>query len=284
MSSFDVKLSGFADEISPQLEQQIAGLQSLGMQYVEMRGVNGRPFVEHTLDEAAQIKRRLDEAGIRLSSVGSPIGKIQITEDFEPHFELFRHTVDLAHLMETPYIRMFSFFVPQDGNQQRWKDEVFRRLERMAAYAVRHNVVLLHENEKEIYGDIAPRCLEIMQRFAGENFRAVFDFANFVQCGQDTWQAWQMLKPYVEYVHIKDALFSTGGVVPAGLGDGQVERILRDLKAEGYHGFLSLEPHLADFAGFAALEGGGSLQSGRAEQTDAFHVAHSALMQLLQKI
>ena len=155
------------------------------------------------------------------------------------------------------------------------------RLDRMAQYVAQHNVVLLHENEKEIYGDIAPRCLEIMQEFYSDSFKAVFDFANFVQCGQDTWEAWEMMRPYVSYVHIKDALFATGGVVPAGEGDGQVKRILGELKKQGYQGFLSLEPHLAEFDGFAALEYGGSIQNSGTPREYAFRIAHKALMRIL---
>lgn len=281
MSEWKVEISGFADEIASDLNQQIALLQDLDMHYLEMRGVNGRFLVEYTLEEAAEIKKTLDAAGIRLSSVGSPIGKIRITDDFEPHFELLRHTVELAHLMETPNIRMFSFFMPQGEDPARYHDEVMRRLDRMAQYAAQHNVVLLHENEKEIYGDIAPRCLEIMQELYSDSFKAVFDFANFVQCGQDTWEAWEVMRPYVSYVHIKDALFATGGVVPAGEGDGQVKRILGELKKQGYQGFLSLEPHLAEFDGFAALEYGGSIQNSGTPREYAFRIAHKALMRIL---
>lgn len=249
-----ITLSGFADEIDESLEKQIEVLQKLGIRRVEMRGVNGKGLVEYPISGAREIKKRLDAAGLALSSVGSPVGKISIEEDFEPHMELFRHTVELAHVMETENIRIFSFYMPADGEYGRFRGKVLEQMGRFAEYARSEDVVLLHENEKGIYGDTAPRCRELMEHFYGAHFKAVFDFANFVQCRQDTREAYELLKPYIAYIHVKDALAADGSVVPAGLGDGHVEEILRALKAEGYRGYLSLEPHLGEFKGFSGLE------------------------------
>ena len=193
-----IVLSGFADEIDPSLDEQIRVLKKLGMNHIEMRGVNGKGLVEYTLEEAKEIKKRLDAEGFALSSVGSPIGKIKITDDFEPHMELYKHTVDLAHLMEAKYIRMFSFFMPEGcEDYSPYKDEVMNRLGKFVDYAKANDIILLHENEKDIYGDVASRCLEIQKNFYCDHFKAVFDFANFVQCKQDTLEAYEMMKPYV---------------------------------------------------------------------------------------
>ena len=122
--TWKIELSGFADEINPQLDEQIRVLKKLGMHYVEMRGANGKGLVEYPLDEVEKIKEQLDENDIHLSSVGSPIGKIPITQDFEEHFKLFCHTVNIAHVMEVPYIRMFSFFMPEGEDPEKYHDEV----------------------------------------------------------------------------------------------------------------------------------------------------------------
>ena len=282
--TWKIELSGFADEINPQLDEQIRVLKKLGMHYVEMRGANGKGLVEYPLDEVEKIKEQLDENDIHLSSVGSPIGKIQITDDFEDHFKLFCHTVNIAHVMEVPYIRMFSFFMPEGEDPEKYHDEVFRRVGRMADYAAKHNVILLHENEKEIYGDVANRCRKLMEEFYSDRFKAVFDFANFVQCHQDTKEAYEMLKPYIEYVHVKDAEWESGHVVPAGHGDGNVKEILKMLKESGYEGFLSLEPHLADFAGFSALENGKSEKKEKLTGEESFTLAHESLVKILGEI
>ena len=278
-----IHLSGFADEIDMDLGKQIEVLKKLNMQYVEMRGVNGKGLVEYSMDEVKEIKRQLDGSGIRLSSVGSPIGKIQITDDFAPHMELYKHTVEIAHEMETPYIRMFSFFMPKVESYEPHRGKVMEQLGRLADYAKANQVILLHENEKDIYGDMADRCLEIMKEFYGDHFKAVFDFANFVQCKQDTLEAYEMLKPYIAYIHVKDALWSDAGVVPAGMGDGNVEKILKILKDGGYKGFLSLEPHLSDFAGFSALEQNAG-EKKKLSGEEAFTMAYEALHKILERI
>ncbi|MEY8354171.1 sugar phosphate isomerase/epimerase [Lachnospiraceae bacterium 54-53] len=278
-----IQLSGFADEIDMDLEKQIRVLKKLDMHHVEMRGVNGKGLVEYSLGEAKEIKKQLDHSGIRLSSVGSPIGKIKITDEFAPHMELYKHTVEIAHEMETPYIRMFSFFMPQNESYAPYRGAVMDRLGQLADYAAANRVTLLHENEKDIYGDMADRCLEIMKEFYGEHFQAVFDFANFVQCRQNTLEAFEMLKPYIAYIHIKDARWSDAGVVPAGLGDGRVEEILKMLKSGGYQGFLSLEPHLSDFAGFSALEQNAG-EKKKMSGEEAFTMAYEALKKILENI
>lgn len=278
----NIVLTGFADEIAASLDTQMQVLEKLQMKHIEMRGVDGRNFVEYSEDEAREIKKRLDARGFSLSAVGSPIGKIGITDDFAPHMELFKHTVELAHIMDTPNIRMFSFYVPRE-NAASHKEQVMERLGQLVAYAAANGIVLLHENEKGIYGEMAEGCLEIFKQFAGEHFRAVFDFANFVQARQDTREAYELLKPYIAYIHVKDALLRDGSVVPAGYGDGNVKELLGRLKADGYRGYLSLEPHLSEFTGFSSLEKDGKMEK-KLSGEEAFTLAHDALVEILETI
>jgi sugar phosphate isomerase/epimerase len=278
-----IKISGFADEIDTDLSKQIQVLKKLTIHHVEMRGVNGKGLVEYSVSEAKEIKKQLTDSGIQLSSVGSPIGKIKITDDFTSHMELYKHTVEIAHEMETPYIRMFSFFMPENESYDPYRGKVMDQMGQFVDYAKTSNIILLHENEKDIYGDMADRCQELMKEFYGEHFKAVFDFANFVQCKQDTIAAYEMLKPYIAYIHIKDALWSDGSVVPAGYGDGNVEKILAMLKDSGYQGFLSLEPHLADFAGFSALEQS-TVEKKKLSGEEAFTIACEALRKILERL
>ena len=277
------KITGFADEISGDLQQQIDGLQKLDMHYVEMRGVDGSNLIFHTDEKVREIRKRLDDAGIHLSACGSPLGKIDIRDPFEPHLEQLRRAIDVAHAMGTRNIRMFSFYV-EAGERQAFRPEVLDRMGRMVRCAEEMDALLLHENEKGIWGELAPECLELMKTFYGDHFHAIFDFANFVQAGQDTLEAYEMLKPYITYIHVKDAMKADGRVVPAGMGDGHVAEILDDLKRNHFDGFLSIEPHLGRFDGFELLEKNGiSLAENTAplEGFDAFALAHRALLRLL---
>ena len=248
------KISGFSDEISSEIKVQFEVLNKLGIKYFEPRGVDGKNISELNDDEVIALKEKMSAYGIKASSIGSPIGKIKLTDDFEAHFELFKRVVKTAKMLDTKYIRMFSFY--HDGGE--WTEEerkqVIERLVKMIDYAKENDVILLHENEKDIYGDTKDRCVDLMQELYCENFKAVFDPANFVQCGQDTKACYEELKNYIEYMHIKDAKSVDGSVVPSGYGDGDVKYILDSLFANGYNGFLSLEPHLGSFEGLQSLE------------------------------
>ncbi len=274
------RISGFADEIAVDMDTQIALLKELGIGWVEFRSGDGKGVADYSLEEAKDLRRKLDENGIRVSALGSPIGKIGIEEDFAPHLKLLEHLTELAGVLGTSYIRMFSFFIPVGKDPADYRDEVFGRTKAMVEMAKEKGVVLLHENEKGIYGDVAQRCLDLMQNFYGEHYRCTFDFANFVQCGQDVLAAYEMLKPYITYVHVKDAVMETGEVTPAGEGDGHVAEILRRLDGEGYKGFLSLEPHLVDFAGLKNLEKDAKERK-RSDGEQAFSQAYHALRKIL---
>ena len=248
-------ISGFADEIAGDVDTQFQVLGKLGIGYFEPRGIDGKNIANLTDEEVERLKGKMKACGIKASSIGSPIGKVKLEEDFEGHFRQFQRVVEIAGQLGAKYIRMFSFY--HEGGAE-WTEgeraEVLSRLGRMIAYAAERDVVLLHENEKDIYGDTAERCADLMRELGCSHFRAVFDPANFVQCGQDTREAYDKLKDFIAYVHVKDAFLEDGRVVPAGSGDGNVAYVLKSLFAGGYDGFLSLEPHLGSFDGLAGLE------------------------------
>lgn len=279
------RLSGFSDEIASDVNTQFSVLKKLGIGYFEPRGIDGKNIAELTDEEVAELKEKMDCYEIKVSSIGSPIGKVKLQESFEPHFELFQRMVKIAQILDTKYIRVFSFF--HDGGDV-WSDEerakVLLRLRQMIDYARKHDVILLHENEKEIYGDTADRCADLLSELACDHFRAVFDPANFVQCGQDTKYAYELLKEKIEYVHIKDAYLEDGKVVPAGYGDGNVEYVLKQLFERGYNGFLSLEPHLGKFSGLAKLELSDKMMNLPDGGEGTFTLAYQSLCEILERI
>ena len=277
-------LSGFSDEIAPELDLQLAALQEWGVTHLELRAADGINVSDFTPEKVREVKAKLEAAGISVSSIGSPLGKIGIQEDFAPHLDKLKRTLEIQKELGAPYVRMFSFYIPQDQNPADFREEVLDRLGRMVEEAKAWDSVLLHENEKDIYGDNASRCKELMDAFYGPHFQAVFDFANFVQVGQETLPAYELLKPYVTYVHVKDAQWGTGTVVPASQGDGHVGEILADLIGGGWKGFLSLEPHLTDFAGLAALEQDPQKRGSALDGKAAWKLALDALHTILETI
>ncbi|MBQ7793296.1 MAG: sugar phosphate isomerase/epimerase [Clostridia bacterium] len=278
-----LKVSGFSDEIAPQVDAQFQALNRLGISYFEPRGVNGVNIADLSDEEREALKAKMAEYSIKVSSIGSPIGKIKLEDDFAPHFERFKRVVETAKYLGTKYIRIFSFYHNGGEWTEQERAEVLKRLEMMVEYAKEQDVVLLHENEKDIYGDNATRCKDLMDNLYCDNFKAVFDPANFVQCGQDTLEAYSVLKPYIEYMHIKDAE-ENGNVVPAGYGIGNVEAILKALFDNGYDGFLSLEPHLGSFEGLAALEIDDKMENLPEGGEGTFTLAVNSLDEILVKI
>ena len=273
------KISGFSDEIDKNIVKQFEVLNKLGIKYFEPRGVDGKNISELTDDEVQDLKENMQKYGISVSSIGSPIGKIFLSEDFDAHFETFKRVVKIAKELGTKYIRIFSFFHSYDE-----RDTVIEKLKMMIEYAKENDVILLHENEKDIYGDTIERCKDLMDSLYCDNFKAVFDPANFVQCGQDTKKAYEIMRPYIEYMHIKDAKAEDGSVVPSGYGDGNLEYILTDLLRSGFDGFLSLEPHLGSFEGLVSLEMGDIMNDLPKSGEGTFTVAYNALKNILDRI
>ena len=246
------RIYAFADEASPIIDQQIIAMQRNSLQGLEIRNVDGESVAAITLDKAREVRAKMDAAGLTVWSIGSPIGKIDIEkDDFNAHMDTLRHVIKVAKILGAENIRMFSFYIPAGKNPADYRDEVLRRLHVMADAAEGTGVTLCHENEKGIYGDMADRCLEILE--AEPRIAGVFDPANFVQCGQDTWEAWKQLGSKIKYMHIKDALFADNSVVPAGKGDGQVEKILKAFLDQGGE-CLTVEPHLTVFDALKTLE------------------------------
>lgn len=241
------RLAAFADEADGRISEQIKAMNENGVEFLEIRGVDGENIADISQEKARKVRRQLDDAGLAVWSLGSPYGKIGIFDDFADHIEKFKRGIELAHILGAKNIRMFSFYVCE-ADKERCRDEVMSRLEKFINAAEGSGITLCHENEKGIYGDMAVNCAEIHKEFP--QLRAVFDPANFVQCGQDTVEAWELLAPYVEYMHIKDAL-ADGSVVPAGKGIGNLPYLLANYRGS----VLTLEPHLSVFDGFDKLEG-----------------------------
>ena len=249
-------LTGFADEISPELEVQLETLAQESMGYMELRSVWNTNVLDLSDDELDRVKSATAQRGIRISSIGSPIGKVPVTEPFKPHLERFRRALRAADMMEAPYVRVFSFFIPEGQEPGHYREEVIDRMGIMAGEAKASGITLLHENEKEIYGDVPSRCLDILAGVGSPALRAAWDAANFVQCGVRPYkEGYASLRPYVEYIHVKDALSGSDRVVPAGEGDGQLPETLSALHDSGFDGFFSLEPHLASVGTYSGFSG-----------------------------
>ncbi len=244
----EIKLCAFADEAGDSLPEQIRALTENGIGLIEVRAIDKVNVTKFTNEQIKEYKKMLDDAGIAVWSIGSPIGKVKIADDFQIDLDRCKRTVEIAEMFGAKAIRMFSFYGTE--GKPEYRDLVMERLSQYVETTKGTDVVLCHENEKGIYGDVASRCLEIHK--AVPEIKCVFDPANYVQAGQNTLEAWEMLEPYVFYGHIKDSL-ADGSIVPPGKGEGHIPEYLPKFKAKGCE-VLTLEPHLAVFSSLADIE------------------------------
>ena len=266
-------LSGFADEVSADLAEQCRVFNELGIGYVEFRSAWDTNVLDLDDDQLNRAAKTLAAHGLRTSSVGSPIGKIGIHDDFEAHLRRLDRALQVAARLGAPMVRIFSFWMPEGDDPAIHRDEVLRRMAALCDRAAGSGVILVHENEKGIYGNIPQRCLDIVQSVGSPVLRLTWDAANFVQCGvRPHTEGFAMLRPHLEYVQVKDAVLATGTVVAAGDGDGQVRETIRALHADGFDGFFSLEPHLSAAGPLGGFSG-----------ADLFATAHAAFTRLLDE-
>lgn len=268
-----IRLSAFADEISPDLDEQIAVLRREGIGHLDLRSVQGTNVLDLDDAQVAEIKRRLDDSGIGVAAIGSPIGKVPIDAPADTGLRRLDRAIALAEAFDTPYIRIFSFYAPANDRTVQpaeYRDAVLERLRTMTVRAREAGVILTHENEKGIYGDTIARTVDLLACIDDLHFRAVLDPANFIQCGQLPYpDAYRAVRPWLAYVHVKDAL-TNGEVVASGEGAADWPALLADLRSSGYDGFLSLEPHLQTTGRFGGFTG-----------PDRFHHAVDSLKRLL---
>ena len=253
-----IRLSAFADEISADLHEQIEVLKHEQVHFIDLRGVWGSNVLALSDEQIDEVKQTLKEAGIGVAAIASPIGKVPIDFPFEEHVKLFERALIVAQRLESSYIRIFSFYAPAgrpDADPGTYREEVLERLSKLSTRAKAAGLTLVHENEKEIYGDTIERNVDIFRTLELPGLRSVLDPANYLQCQQVPYpDAYEATLPWLDYVHVKDVR-ADGTLVPAGEGEGHWTELLERLRADGYDGFLALEPHLSAAGQFQGFSG-----------------------------
>jgi sugar phosphate isomerase/epimerase len=279
------QLSAFADEASENVDEQIKALQRDGLSLVDLRNVDGINISELPVDHAKQVRAKLDAAGIAVGMFGSPIGKIDLADDFDIDLKKLDHLGVLADVFDCRAVRMFSYFNKAELPMDQWQTQAVDRLGRLRDRAAKLNLTLYHENERHIFGDRLEQVLVLRDQLRDEHFRLIFDFDNFNQSGDNVWENWQQLKNATDAFHLKDST-KNNEHVPIGQGDTQAKEILADALSRGWFGPVSLEPHLQHSA---AVQATGASGSGNKAFTDmptqeVFHIAAETANNLLRDI
>lgn len=244
-----VELSGFFDEMSPRLDEQLSECHKFGISHLCPRTVDDKNIADYTFEEFQRdLEPRLKVAGVSFSSIGSPIGKIAWDDEaaFQKQKKQLGQLVKIAQEMACPYIRVFAFYVKDDAKEKAYPT-ILSKMKEFLQIAHGSGVKLLLENEKEVYGSHPQEILRLKQELADSDLCLCFDASNYIQCGDNALEAFHLLKKEISYFHLKDC--SKWGVeVPFGLGEAHYETIFAELKAMNYQGFMTLEPHLFWYA------------------------------------
>jgi len=279
-------LSAFADEAGNSCDEQIQALQKAGLKFLDIRNIEGFTVTALPLDTARDIKKRLDDAGIEVNMFGTPIGKIDIADDFETDLKRLQHIGELAPILGCNQARIFSYFNQSGQPHEEWQRESLRRLSMLRDVAKQLGLKLYHENERHIYGDLC-RDVQVIAREVrdGENFFFIFDFDNYNQSEENVWENWTQLREVTDAFHLKDSTAQKEHV-PSGQGNGKIREILSDARARGWSGSLSLEPHLTHSGAVATTGPGGvaNQQYGKMPPADSFHVAAGIARELIEDI
>lgn len=244
--------SAFADEAGSTLSEQITALKENGIPYIEPRNINSKPILTLTDEELYEVKAALDANGIKVNSLGSPIGKFPIDDEFEKHLVDFNRAIEVCKILGTENIRMFSFFVTQDQLAEK-RDEVIRRLTVMAEIADKHGIRLCHENESAIYGQMPEEVADVLASVP--SLYAIYDPANYRMNDADPIKGIEVSLDRLAYLHIKDAIYDQQIIVPAGEGEGRIGEVLDIVNdATDKLVYLTLEPHLFLFDAYKMID------------------------------
>ncbi len=261
--------AGITDEAGESIEVQIRAVQQLGWRHLELRkvSVGGKPgAMIHDLPEEdfAEVARRIDEAGLVVSCFSSSIanwGK-SVLEPFDSSLAEARRCVPRMKRLGCRMVRIMSFQVLKDAAgvplplAEQHREERFRRLRILQALFAAEGLVPVHENCMNFGGMGWAMTLELVREVPG--LQLVFDTGNPVFADdftrpeprpkQDALEFYRKVRPHIAYVHIKDGVWNHArkacDFCYPGEGEGKVREILAELKASGYDGGLSIEPHL----------------------------------------
>jgi len=250
-----ITISAFADEIAADLKVQMDVCQANGVKCIDVRSIDGQNVSQMSVAQVRRYRKRMDDRGFSVPCVGSPIGKIRMDEDFDAHLELLRHCCEVARGFGTKYIRIFSFYPSRGADIMDQRGAVMERMAAMVDIAERADVILLHENERAIYGAKPEGVRDLFATIKSARFGGIFDPGNFVAEGVAAYDAaWSAgLAELTDRFHIKDMVAGAAACCPAGQGDGQFEQIFSDLRDRDWSGYMTLEPHMkaaGQFSGF----------------------------------
>jgi len=280
-------LSSFSDEAGGTIDEQIDATKRAGLHFVDLRNGDGFNITALPLHHAGTVAQKLRDAGLKVHMFGSPLGKIDIAEDFAIDARKMEHLAALAPILDCRAVRIFSYYNKDKAPHDQWRRESFRRLRKLTRIAEKSGMILYHENESHIFGDHCSEVLELAE-LRDATFKMIFDFGNFNAGRENAWDNWLQLAAVTDAIHLKDNAWGADGQlqhVPVGQGGGHVQRILADAAARNWTGPFTIEPHLTHSAAVAATGPSGIPNQSYANMPpgESFHIACLAAQAVLDR-
>jgi hypothetical protein len=283
-------ISGFIDEISEDFEEQLKVSHGLGLTHVCLRSIGKVNICDMPQSEIESvIIPLLNQYHLQVACLGTPLGKVYINDEeaIDDQRGKYSQIKDIAKLLDCSHIRVFSYYIPEGTSSGYWRAKVLENLTQMVDAFSQDGITVLHENEKDTYGSSSVNCLDLLETIGSKHFRAIFDFANFVQCQENPLEAFTLLYPYIDDFHIKDALSGSRKNVLCGTGSGKIYQIINGVRNEEKVYFATLEPHLVVFDALDSLElepvteviGDNGFKTG----AEGFIAQHGAFSKILEK-
>jgi sugar phosphate isomerase/epimerase len=218
----------------------------LGYDGIEIRGLQGEMFAPNMkpfLDtEIEKTKSDLKARGLRICCFDTSC-MFHDPARLDAAIAEGRATIDLAHKMEVPYIRVFGDAIPDRERKKETIAQVAQGLQVLCRYAKGKNITVLLET----HGDFSPSNVvaEVVRLVESEAFGVLWDINNPYKYGdgESMSHTFEVLGPHVKHTHIKDTSGRGANeqIRLAGHGDIPIKECLTILQEHNYQGWISFE-------------------------------------------
>ncbi len=262
------RLGIITDEVSPHLQEALDFANDHDLTHIEIRTVEERNVVDLSDEEILGIRTEVQRRGLFVSCFSSPIFKCALdvnrtvragdafgdkVGNVEEHFRKLIRAIEIAHQLDTQYIRIFSFW--RERHPEKHTAEIVQYLYQAAALAEQHEVILLLENEPACNAGYATEVDAMVRSIDSPALKALWDPGNEAYGLRNAFpNGYQAIKHTVAHVHLKDVQMNDLGephCVPIGSGIVPYDLQIAALREDGYKGLFTLETHYVPPGGTA---------------------------------
>ena len=236
------RLSIITDEVSQDPAAAIELARRFSYDAVELRSVWDSPVELLPEDRQAELSAMLDEAGLSVSAIASSFLKEDWGRDEREKFERLAYT---CRRFGCTVLRGFSFWRSDSYSDGAFAD-CLRPYDELLG---RQGLTLVLENDPAVNLSHAAELFRFFQKHRFENIGVLWDPGNDIytlgSAALSAPASFELLRPWIAHVHLKDAVAREGGAAGVAIGQGELDTVglLRCLADSGYRGYVALEPH-----------------------------------------